>query len=404
MCVQWLRARLFGAKYVLGLLFCFSKVLLGMPAYTWYGYPYMYFDPRPKTRREDLYDRERELERFLSALPYASLIVITGLRRTGKTSFLNVALAESGHPCAVLDLRGLPYNPSRADIVRRLEDAFNKVDRKWFSGLCEGLRRLRGVSILGNAVSFEWGKKGVDLPELFGKVDAWASEKKRRFLMAFDEIQLVRGDKGIPRLFAHIVDSYRNLTLVVTGSEVGVLFDFLGFDDAGSPLYGRHFVQIHMGNFSASEAEEFLTLGFQQVGLAAPSEVIDYAVRNLDGVAGWLTLFGARCRDKHGCSKEIVDEVVSEGGKLAREEAVKLTVMSRRYGVILNFLAKVGSASWGEIKGVIEAKEKRSVTNSAVSNLLNTLVKVGVVEKADGKYGVVDALLVSGIRREALPE
>jgi len=364
----------------------------------------MYFDPRPKVRREDLYDREKELEQFSNALPYASLIVITGLRRTGKTSFLNVALAEANHPYAILDLRGLPYNPSHADIVRRLEGAFNKINRKWFSGLSEMLRHLKGVSILGNMVSFDWSKRGVDLPELFGKVDAWASKNKKRFLMAFDEIQLVRGDKGIPRLFAHIVDSYRNLTLVVTGSEIGLLFDFLGFENAGSPLYGRHFVQIQMGNFSASTAEEFLTLGFQQVGLAAPSEVIHYAVQNLDGVVGWLTLFGARCRDKHSCSKEMVDDVVSEGGRLAREEALKLTVMSRRYGIILNFLAKVGSASWGEIKGVIEAKEKHSVTNSAVSNLLNTLVKVGLVEKVNGKYGIVDALLVNGIRQEALPE
>lgn len=364
----------------------------------------MYFDPRPKVRKEDLYDREKELERFSGALPYASLIVITGLRRTGKTSFLNVALAEVNHPHAVLDLRGLPYNPSHADVVRRLEGAFNKINRKWFSGLSEILRHLKGVSVLGNDVSFDWSKDGVDLPELFGKVDAWASKNKKRFLMAFDEIQLVRGDKGIPRLFAHIFDSYHNLTLVVTGSEIGLLFDFLGFENAGSPLYGRHFVQIQMGNFSANEAEEFLTLGFQQIKVAASSEVIDYAVRNLDGVAGWLTLFGARCRDRHGCSKEIVDEVVSEGGRLAREETLKLVGMSRRYGVILNFLVKIGSASWGQIKGVIEAKEKHSVTNSAVSNLLKTLVKVGIVEKVNGKYGIVDALLVNGIRQEALPD
>ena len=364
----------------------------------------MYFDPRPKTKKEDLYDRERELEQFSNALPYASLMVITGLRRTGKTSFLNVALAESVHPYAILDLRGLPYNPSRADIVRRLEDAFNRVDRKWFSGLAEALRHLKGVSILGNEVSFEWGKRGVDLPELFGKVDTWASEKKKRFLMGFDEIQLVRGDKWIPRLFAHVVDSYSNVTLVVTGSEVGLLFDFFGFEDARSPLYGRHFVQIHMGNFSDEEAEEFLTLGFQQIGMDAPSEVIHYAVRNLDGVAGWLTLFGARCRDKRSCSKEIVDEVISEAGKLAKEEALKLVLVSRRYGVILNFLANVGSASWSQIKGLIEAKEKRSVTNATVSNLLNTLAKMGLVEKANGKYAIVDALLVNGIRQEPLPE
>ena len=364
----------------------------------------MYFDPRPKTRKEDLYNREKELEQFSKTLSYASLIVITGLRRTGKTSFLNVALAEANQPYAILDLRGLPYNPSYADVVRRLEGAFNQIEQKWFSKLSEALKHLKGVSIMGNTVSFDWSKTGVDLPELFGKVDTWASKNKKRFLLAFDEIQLVRGDKRIPRLFAHIVDSYRNLTLVVTGSEIGLLFDFLGFENPSSPLYGRHFVQIQMGNFSASEAEEFLTLGFQQIRVAAPSEVIHYAVQNLDGVAGWLTLFGTRCLDEQSCSREMVDEVVSEGGKLARAEALKLATMSTRYGVILNFLAKVGSANWAQIKAVIEAKEKHSVTNSAVSNLLNTLVKIGLLSKANGKYNIVDALLVDGIRKEALPE
>ena len=379
-------------------------MLLSISPHTSYGYPYMYFDPRPKTKKEDFYDREKELELFSNALPYASLIVITGLRRTGKTSFLNVALAEANQPYAVLDLRGLPYNPSHADIVRRLEGAFNKIDRRWFSGLSETLRHLKGVSILGNEVSFDWSKAGVDLPELFGKADDWASKNKKRFLMAFDEIQLVRGDKWIPRLFAHVIDSYRNVTLVVTGSEIGLMFDFLGFEDAGSPLYGRHFVQIQMGNFSASEAENFLIKGFQQIGVTAPSEVIHYAVQNLDGVAGWLTLFGTRCRDKRSCSKEIVDEVVSEAGRLAREEVLKLTMVSRRYGVILNFLASAGSASWGQIKGAIEAKEGHSVTNAAVSNLLSTLIKAGLVEKADGKYSIVDALLAKGIKEEALPD
>lgn len=364
----------------------------------------MYFDPRPKTRKEDLFDREKELQQFSSALPYASLIVITGLRRTGKTSFMNVALAEANYPSAVLDLRGLPYNPSYADIVRRLEGAFNKIDRKWFSALSDALKHLKGVSILGSEVSFDWGKTGVDLPELFGKVDTWASKNKKRFLMAFDEIQLVRGDKWIPRLFSHVVDSYRYVTLVVTGSEMGLLFDFLGFENPKSPLYGRHFVQIQMGNFSASEAEEFLTQGFQQIKMSAPKEVTDYAVQKLDGVAGWLTLLGTRCRDKHTCSKELVDDVVSEGGKLARDEALKLTMISRRYGVTLNFLAKAGSAAWAEIKSVIEAKEKHSITNSAISNLLNTLVKASIISKENGKYSIADALLVNGIRQEPLPE
>jgi AAA+ ATPase superfamily predicted ATPase len=364
----------------------------------------LYFDPRPKTKKEDLYDREKELEQFFKALSYAPLIVVTGLRRTGKTSFVNVALSECGCPFAFLDLRGLPFNPSYVDIVRRLEAAFRRIDRKWISDLSEALKHLKGVSVLGSELSFEWGKAGVDLAEFFGEIDSCAAEKKKKFVIAFDEIQVIRGDKWMLRFLAHVVDSYHNIVVGVTGSEVGVLFDFLGFDQPDSPLYGRHFVQVQMKNFSAGMAKEFLVSGFKQIKLEPSAEVLEYAIKRLDGVPGWLTLFGVRCRDRNACSKELVDEVASEAGKLAREEVLKIVALSRRYGVALNFLAKIGEASWSQIKSVIETKEARSVTNHAVTTILRNLCNMGIIMETDNRYVISDTLLIEGIREEPLTE
>ncbi|MCW4000838.1 MAG: ATP-binding protein [Candidatus Bathyarchaeota archaeon] len=364
----------------------------------------MFFDPRPKIKKEDLYGRNQELAQFQNAITYAPLIVITGLRRTGKTSFLNVAMAESKQPYTIMDLRGLPYNPSNADIVRRLETAFNRVDKQWLSGLTGALKHLRGISIMGNEITFGWGKTGVDLPEFFSKINDWTANENKHFLVAFDEIQIVRGDKWIPQLFAHVADSYRNITLVLTGSECGLMFDFLGFDNPNAPLYGRDYVQIQMNNFSEPQSRTFLESGFQQINISCSPEVINYALANLDGIAGWLTLFGSRCLTKQASSKEIVDEVVSEAGRLARAEALKLTLMSRRYGVALNFLAGTKAAGWGQVKSALEAKEGHSLTGSMVSKLLNALVKSGFAVKAEDKYAVADPLLVRGIRDEPLPE
>ena len=263
---------------------------------------------------------------------------------------------------------------------------------------------MKGVSVLGSELSFEWGKAGVDLAELFGEIDSWAEKKKKKFVIAFDEIQVIRGDKWMLRFLAHVADSYHNVVVVVTGSEVGVLFDFLGFDQPPSPLYGRHFVQVQMKNFSASMAKEFLVSGFKQIKLEPSLEVLEYVVKRLDGVPGWLTLFGVRCRDRNACSRELVDEVASEAGKLAREEVLKIVALSRRYGVILNFVAKVGEASWSQIKSVVETKEARSVTNHAVSTLIRNLVNMGIMLESDSKYAISDALLIEGIREEPLPE
>jgi len=138
--------------------------------------------------RRKTYSIEKKSLRLLRVLDYASLIVITGLRRTGKTSFMNVALKESKCPYISLDLRGLPYNPSRAEIVRRLETSFNQIERRWFSSFLEAMRHVKGVNVLGNTISLEWSRTGIDLADLFDRVDVWAKEQGRRFLVAFDEI------------------------------------------------------------------------------------------------------------------------------------------------------------------------------------------------------------------------
>ncbi|RLG06055.1 MAG: ATP-binding protein, partial [Thaumarchaeota archaeon] len=46
----------------------------------------MYFDPAPKTKRKDLYNFDEELRKFIEAINGSDrLILVTGLRRTGKT-------------------------------------------------------------------------------------------------------------------------------------------------------------------------------------------------------------------------------------------------------------------------------------------------------------------------------
>jgi predicted AAA+ superfamily ATPase len=49
----------------------------------------MYFDEAPKSRLEDLYDFETQVEQLRSAIRRRNrMMVILGLRRTGKTSLL----------------------------------------------------------------------------------------------------------------------------------------------------------------------------------------------------------------------------------------------------------------------------------------------------------------------------
>jgi len=87
---------------------------------------------------------------------------------------------------------------------------------------------------------------------LFEKLDEWIEEEDEipYLVVAFDEAQLLRfltGGKGkidFREFFAYIYDNLKNIRLVLTGSEMGLLLDFLGFNESGKPLYGRYREEI----------------------------------------------------------------------------------------------------------------------------------------------------------------
>ena len=67
----------------------------------------MYFSLEVKSRREDFYDMESELERLKKELkdPLTRMIVIKGIRRVGKSSLLRVVFSDVGLPYILVDLR-----------------------------------------------------------------------------------------------------------------------------------------------------------------------------------------------------------------------------------------------------------------------------------------------------------
>jgi AAA+ ATPase superfamily predicted ATPase len=67
------------------------------------------FDERLKENRRKLIDREKELEQ-LKVNMNRPLILVTGIRRIGKTSLLKVFLNELGTPLVLIDARELKQN------------------------------------------------------------------------------------------------------------------------------------------------------------------------------------------------------------------------------------------------------------------------------------------------------
>ncbi|CAD5244879.1 ATPase [Thermococcus camini] len=341
----------------------------------------MYFDTRPKRKREDLYDREKELGEFERSLKSKNpLTVITGIRRLGKTSLLLVGLNELSLPHVLVDFWGVNPN-SRMDVYKRIESAVNaffRENREIWDGLKESLKSISGLRLLSFGVGFSWKDEKTDLVALFRELERY------NVVLAFDEVQYLRGPVGseFAGLIAHLYD-YSDLRIVMTGSEAGLLHDYLGLDDPKAPLYGRYFQEIILSRFAPEQSRDFLIRGFEQVGITPPEKLIEDAVERLDGIVGWLVLFGRKAMEK-GPSDKLVDEVFEEAKALAMSEfenfLVKRVAARGRYIEIMRAIAG-GKRTWEEIKEHLERKEGRSIADSVLARLLKGLVDSSFLEK-----------------------
>jgi len=114
------------------------------------------FDPRPKERRSELFDRERELAELERAAKHgAPLVLCLGVRRIGKTSVVKVFVNESGYPSLYIDARRLAERGyTKAGLYALLEEGFAKA-RGRLARIAEYLRGLKGVTVGELGVEFD---------------------------------------------------------------------------------------------------------------------------------------------------------------------------------------------------------------------------------------------------------
>ncbi|MBO3841666.1 MAG: ATP-binding protein [Candidatus Brockarchaeota archaeon] len=363
----------------------------------------MLFDLKPKERKRDLFGREQELQSFLDAIQkQVSLILLLGVRRIGKTSLLKVGLEECNAPHIYFDLRILEAEGvSKPSLYRLFSSSFNVfLSRR--AKISDLLKKVKGVSFAGHGIEFDWSREGLKLTELFQTVDQWAGKEESRVIMAFDEAQILRLYKGggksdFRSLFAYCYDNLHSITIVLTGSEVGLLFEFLGLDESKSPLYGRYAETITLKPFDNQTSRKFLIEGFKEYGVKPPEEFVDKAVEKLDGIVGWLTYLGNKSI-KEGFSSATIDAVMEEASRIVETEIRKLEVLSKYYLLTLRAIAN-GSASWTEIKRTVEAWAGIPLTNAQITRTLEKLIEMGFIEKKENLYAIIDPLVKFTVKR-----
>ena len=197
-------------------------------------------------------------------------------------------------------------------------------------------------------------------------------------------------------IFASVYDNCKNIILILTGSEIGVLHDFLAFEDATSPLFGRIHIEIKINPLSNDQSIEFLKLGLRQRKIKKIDDnVLAAAADELGGIIGWLNEFGLRCVENKKVDKKFILQTKKTGSVLARSEFdkfLKTRQASERYNFILNGLS-IKPLSWTHLKKLVDLELDKPIDDRNFSTLLTSLVKSGFIQEIDEYYSIVDPLL-----------
>jgi AAA+ ATPase superfamily predicted ATPase len=370
----------------------------------------MYFDEAPKTSRKDIFDYTEEFQKLADSLSEGRrLIQIKGRRRSGKTSLLLSCLNELKRPFIVLDGRAFSSYPQvrREEFVKLFENTLNgflKKEKKLRRKIVDALKHVQGLEASTDArVSLRWGPGPEDAVNISSIIDALSHEaikQKTTFVIAFDEAQEFRKIMkfDLTSILAHGYDYAKGLQFVVTGSEVGMLHNFLRIDEPKSPLYGRATVEIELSGLNEEQSKEFLKKGFAQIRLKVRDEMLENVHLRFDGIVGWLTYCGLKAMEKKKLDRKIIDEAAEKATRLVALEFKNFIRLhkSNRYSVVMRNLAK-GNTTWADLKRAVESREGVRIGQGEITKLLSNLEDAGFVAKGnDGTYFIADPMVIEG--------
>jgi len=351
----------------------------------------MYFDVMPKTNRKDLFGFDALCDEVEKAIDTNRMVVIKGLRRTGKTSLMNVAYNEIKHQKLFVDAREI--EKGRNATYEHFGKAFYEFIRE-NNAYEKAKSYLEGLEVY---VKLNFKEKKA-LAELAKRIDSMMEDRGQYFCLFIDEAQLLK-PYGFDDFLAFVYDRLKRIKIVIAGSEIGILDQFIGSEAKGA-LYGRPKKEINLRRFKHEESIAFLQNGFKQLKMEISENEIEKTVGTLDGVAGWLTFYGFYRKELS--SEKALSKTLEESSKIVALE-IKGFLGARpsatgRYKLLLQGLSQ-SPLSWNEIKNFIIIKSGEPIPDSRLSNLLNQLTEYAFIEEKEGKYMLGDPIIKEALSR-----
>jgi AAA+ ATPase superfamily predicted ATPase len=336
------------------------------------------FDTHPKSDPRYLYGRDKELNDLVGHVKNGDWVVLLGPRRVGKTSLARCTATKLGIRTVVIDAR---------------------IQSDFAQGLVNGLSGTRTVHIQGSAaiphmpVSVSAGYTKTLLAQ---PLEQLLSSVKKQLLVIVDEAQWLKNPRGVAMLMAHIFDyRHEKMTFIITGSAVGVMRTITE-PGAKSPLYGRAMTTMNIRKWrDASTSLTFLREGCRQNRVLLTDDELGDVVDALDGVPGWLTLFGSHFSESKEAAKAM-DLTRNEAMKIVREELESTSRIALGWPRQLSILKTISrkNMKFNEIASEL------GLPNKTLSRNLDMLERLQYVEGDEEKnYTIIDPIVREYIKR-----
>jgi AAA+ ATPase superfamily predicted ATPase len=335
------------------------------------------FDPQPKSDPKYLYSREIELNNIVRYIKENKWVILLGPRRVGKTSISRCAAAELKNQSIVVDAR---------------------VDKDFVKGLFNSLASSTSISLHGSAaIPYTPFTLNADYTKthLTQTLDQLLSSIKK-LLIILDEAQWLKNPRGVAMLMAHIFDyHYERVTFIITGSAVGVMKSIIE-PTARSALYGRAMTTMEISKWrDPSTSLNFLKEGCRQKSIDFEEDELVRVVENLDGIPGWLTLFGYHYSTT-GNAEKAMENTKNEALKIVKDELESTAKLALGWQRQLKILTVISQKRM-KFKQIAE---ELTLSDAALSRNLNMLTRLQYIEVDDEKnYAIIDPIVKEYLRR-----
>jgi len=347
------------------------------------------FNLNPKESPRELFGREKEIEELIRLIKAKRWVALLGPRMVGKTSLIKAAnkkLENSGIKAVYVNLWGAKGTHG---LLNALALGINQ-EKGMLQKIKSATEGIEGVSIGPSGISISVSKKPMttmwDLLAAIGK-------QAGHCVIELDEVQELSIIAGhLLKLLANIFNTYPSIVFIFTGSMFGLMKTLLE-PTSTSPLYGRSPAKLFLKPFNRKPAAEFLQKGFQEYHEQVKEDSINEAVERLDGIPGWLTLYGNNVAVRKLTHETALRETISEGIKIVRDELEHFLEGRDRTAYLAALKAAATSARWTEIKTAIEIKKGSPVNAATVQNILENLKAAMRIDEKDNVYKVEDPML-----------